>query len=168
MKAFLAVLLVSIFWAPCFSSAKISSKGEIEINQFFLDLTQSLNQKNPDLIAALFKVDGELITLAGGIYKGRNEIKSLFGESFAGPFKDVSYEHFVQFIRFTDTHHVIVDGVWKIANPDSSKNSCGLFVFNLSKVNGSWKIDLSYSSEPRQGHTAEHGRTVSWTEICKK
>jgi len=168
MKAFLAVLLVSAFLTPCFSKAKVSLKSEAEINQFFLDLTQSLDQKNPDMVAALFKADGELITLAGGIYKGQNEIKSLFAESFAGPFKDSTYEHFVQFIRFTDSHHAIVDGVWKITNPDLSKNSCGIFVYNLSKLNGSWKINLSYSSEPRQGHTAEHGRIVSWTEICKK
>ena len=50
---------------------------------------------------------GELITLAGGIYKGRQEIESLFSEAFLAPYKD-------------------------------------------------------------EGHTAEHGRSLSWVRTCKE
>jgi uncharacterized protein (TIGR02246 family) len=167
MKLF-AAFLITAFFAPVFSPASNSSKAESEIEQFFVTLTKSLNQKNPQAVADLFKEDGELISLAGGIYKGRKEISDLFEESFAGPFQKATYLHFVQYIRFTDANHVVVDGVWKVTDSESTKNSCGLFIYNLAKQNGVWEIALSYSSQPRQGHTSEQGRTISWVELCKE
>lgn len=140
-----------------------------EISQFFDDLVLALNSKQSEVIANSFSVQGELISLAGGIYKGSKEIQSFFDEGFAGPYKNAKFENYIQFVRFIDSSHAVVDGVWKVIGANiPNYPSCGIFLFNLSKQNGQWKADMFYSSVPREGHTSEHGRTVSWTKICKE
>lgn len=143
--------------------------GSKEIDLFFEDLTKSMNAKSATLIANAFSTDGEIISLAGGIYKGQSEIRLFFDEGFKGPHQTAQFENYVQYIRFPDSTHAVVDGVWKVNNAIiPNYPSCGIFLINHSKQNDQWKADMFYSSVPREGHTAEHGRILSWKKICKE
>jgi uncharacterized protein (TIGR02246 family) len=140
-----------------------------EVTLFFTDLTHALNSRDLPAIGNSWSERGEAVTLAGGVYKGRKEIQALFGEAFNGPYKEARYEYFVQYVRPDGDHKATVDGVWKISNGGPpGYPACGIFLSTLSKSAGAWRIDVSYSSVPRPGHTADHGRTLSWKKICNE
>lgn len=166
MKKYFANLLV-VFVLPLNSLA--ISPDTKDINLFFDGLTQAMNIKNASLVADSFSSSGELISLAGGIFKGQAEIQAFFDEGFKGPYKKAQFENHLQYIRFQDSEHAVVDGVWKVIGTSiPNYPSCGIFLFNLSKQNGQWKADMFYSTVPREGRKAEHGRILSWTKICKE
>jgi uncharacterized protein (TIGR02246 family) len=138
-----------------------------DIDLFFDDITKAMNAKSADSVADAFSSQGEVISLAGGIFKGSVEIRSFFEEGFKGPYKTAQFENYIQYVRFQDPDHAVVDGVWKVIGASiPNYPSCGIFLVNLSKQSGRWKSDMFYSAVPEQGHTSEHGRTLSWTKIC--
>lgn len=152
-----------------FSIQGRASAATQEIEIFFNELTSSLNSGKAALVADSFREQAELISLAGGIFKGQREIAAFFDEGFQGPYKTGQFENYIQYIRFPGVDSAVVDGIWKIKGAQLTKSpSCGIFLVHLSKRNAQWKIDLFYSSVPREGHTSEHGRTLSWTKICKE
>ena len=140
-----------------------------EVVLFFSNFANTLNSRDVNAIGNAWSEQGETVTLAGGIYRGRKEIRNLFSEGFVGPYKDAKYEYFVQYVRPDGENKVTVDGVWRVSNGSQPNYpSCGIFLSTLSKSEGAWKMDMSYSSVPRSGHTAEHGRVLSWKKICNQ
>ncbi len=149
------------------SSNSFGSSGD-EIRNFFIQTTANLNRQDLAEIAEGWTEKGELVSLAGGIFSGKNEIKGFFQEAFNGPYKQATFENLIQYIRLNGSDRATVDGVWKIKGGPANYPACGIFVYNLVKEKGAWKIEFANSSVPRQGHTAEHGRTLSWVKACKE
>lgn len=163
------LLFFLVFSLTSFANAQETLTPKDEIQNFLTGLANSMNARDVDQVLSAWNEDGEMITLAGGIYKGKQDLKTLFAESFSNPYKNAKYELLVQFVRFKGSDAAVVDGIWKTKNAGPADYpSCGIFLYNLSKKAGKWKIDLSYSSVPRQGHTAEHGRNLSWVKVCKE
>ncbi len=166
MKSFVKTLLLIFLFS---TNSIASTPGAKEIYLFFENLTTSMNAKDADFVTNAFSTQGEVISLAGGNFKGQKEIQTFFDEGFKGLYKNAQFENYVQYIRFQDSTHAVVDGVWKIKGTKvPNYPSCGIFLINLSKQQNQWKADIFYSSVPRVGHTAEHGRILSWTKICKE
>jgi uncharacterized protein (TIGR02246 family) len=139
-----------------------------DIRNFFSQTTADLNRQDLDAIAEAWSDKGELLSLAGGMFVGKNEIKNFYREAFMGPYKMASFENLIQYIRFDGAHRATVDGVWKIKNGPANYPACGIYVYNLVREKGAWKIAFANASVPREGHTAEHGRTLSWVKACRE
>ncbi|MDC1175419.1 hypothetical protein OAT67_08475 [Bacteriovoracaceae bacterium] len=140
---------------------------DLEIRGFFIDYVQSINNREYSVISEAWNIDGELITLAGGIYKGRDEIKHLYKKGLESSYKGATFHYVINYIRGQTEDFAIVDGIWKVTGGGPiNYPSCGIFLYNLSRRNGTWGIDMAYSSVPRRGHTREHGRIISWTKVC--
>lgn len=165
MRKLIAGILFSVTFA-LYLFTNASDSSENEIRAFFTNLTYSLNHQDVQSIGNAWSEAGEAITLAGGIYKGPQEISNLFAEAFAGPYKNAKYENHIHNIRLYGQLHAVVDGVWTTDNGPKNYPDCGLFLYILTKRNGTWKIDMASASVPNQGHTAEHGRNMSWIQIC--
>ena len=161
----LAIVILVIQMLMLLGAPSAKANNFEEVNQFFANLTDALNAQDLDRVTASWFDDGELFTLAGGIIKGRDNIRQSFIEAFNGPFKNAKYQYLVQYVRFNGKT-ATVDGIWKTQNGPANYPSCGIFLGNLIKKDGHWKIQLSYSTVPKTGHTSEIGRTLSWTKIC--
>jgi uncharacterized protein (TIGR02246 family) len=166
MKNFFSIFLLIAFHA---NQALASHHNSREIDQFIEELTQAMNTKDAPLVADSFARKGEVISLAGGIFKGQNQIQQFFAEGFKGPYQNAQFKNYVQYIRFEDATHAVVDGVWKITGANMANHpNCGIFLVTLSKQSAKWKANMFYSSIPRDGHTAEHGRILSWKKVCSQ
>jgi uncharacterized protein (TIGR02246 family) len=156
-----------IVWLLLAKFAAADQASTQQINQLFVNLNGAFALRSADQVASLWLEQGELITLAGGVLKGRESIKESFAEAFGGPYKAASFQYLVQYVRFVG-NIAVVDGIWKVTNGPQNYPSCGIFLDNLVSEGGTWKIEMSYSSVPKTGHTAEVGRTLSWTKLCKQ
>lgn len=140
-----------------------------EIQTSLNSVAEAMNNRNLEAVLSTWTKDGEMITLAGGIYNGKDELQKLFSETFANPYKQAKYQLLVNSVRADGASRVIVDGIWKTENAGSANYpTCGIFLYHFKKQSGAWKVELASSSVPRQGHTAEHGRKLSWVKACKE
>jgi hypothetical protein len=143
MKIFFYIVLVTLYSSVSFSSS-VQQDQEIEI--FVNELTEAMNSHDIDSVMLKWSSNGEMITLAGGIVKGHNSLKQLFAESFA------KYLFLTQYVRFNGVSEVTVDGVWKTSQSGPPNYpDCGIFLYQLIKVNNKWEIKIAYSSVPREG-----------------
>jgi uncharacterized protein (TIGR02246 family) len=153
--------------AALFVSSVSFASTEDEIRNFFAQTTAALNLHDLDAIAGAWTEKGELVSLAGGIYAGRGDIRSFFQDAFANSYAHAAFENLLQYVRVSGETRATVDGVWKIKGGPANYPGCGIFVYNLVKENAGWKIEFANSSVPRPGHSAEHGRMLSWIRACQ-
>jgi len=163
-KNFLALFLILAF--PLYSKATTAEK---EITGVISSLAKSMNEKNIESVMDAWMDDGEKFTLAGGIYRGKTQLRELYYETFSNPFQNARYDFVIQYIRLNDQDNAVVDGVWKTyeAGPPSYP-ACGIFLFHLIRSKLGWKLKLSMATVPRLGHTANHGRSLSWIKTCSE
>src|SRR5258708_6392673 len=87
MHQFKILILSLLFIAGIANTAAAAAAvmpNDIEIQVLFDSLATNLNRQDLNRLVNLWSYNGEIITLAGGIYHGQNEIRNLFIDNFSG------------------------------------------------------------------------------------
>jgi ketosteroid isomerase-like protein len=163
--------LIGILGCLGISSFAYSSTGSSsQIAEFMSAMTEAYNSGDHKKISEMYSSDGQMFTLAGGIYRnnetassGLSELQQFLKDVFDN--FSISSESIVHEIRFVGGDVAIVDTVSKVSQ--SGQATCGISIFTLVKVQQEWKIKTSTPMVPNPGHTKDHGRRISWYDYCK-
>ena len=159
----LAILIGIFVLQSCESRGSV----EEEITELMQNYVSAINARDYARIGGFWHERGELISLAGGIFRGPREIQGMYEKGLPRAYVGATFHYFVHYVREITSDVAVVDGVWKVTGGGpAGYPACGIFLYTLSYREGRWGIEVAEASVPRRGHTREHGRRSSWTEIC--
>ncbi len=161
-----------IGFLSCLSISPIAFSATNSSNQIELlmsELTDAYNTGDHQKISKMYTKDGQMFTLAGGIYRnnvtassGLTELQQFLKDVFDNV--SISSDSIVHEIRLVGVNVAIVDTVSKVSQ--NGTITCGISIFTLVKVRQDWKIKTSTPIIPNPGHTKDHGRKISWYNYC--
>lgn len=162
-KTIICFMLTMIFIVSFISPANSDDSIDQDRNEIFnlwKQFEKTYNSGDAKALSDLWLADGDLFSLSGGIFRGKEEIEAFFKESLTSSYKESTFKLKIDSIRNVKADVVVVDGTWQVlgdALPQGYPTQ-GIYTQVLIKNDGKWKIFSARPSIPLQGHTRNHGR----------
>ena len=161
-KAIIFLLVTMIFTVSfiCQADSNDFIDQDREIQFLWEQFEKAYDSGDARAIANLWLADGDLFSLSGGIFRGREEIETFFKESLKNSYKGSTFDLKIDSIKKVKADVVVVDGTWQILGDALPQDypSQGIYTQVLIKSDGKWKILSARPSVPLRGHTRNHGR----------
>ncbi len=131
-----------------------------KIQSLWKQFEQIYNNADGKLLANLWLENGDLFSLSGGVFRGKEEIEGFFVKAFSKNYKGSTFKMNINSIRNIKPDVAVVDGSWEVIGESLPKGypTRGIYTQVLIKQNNEWKILLARPSVPLQGHTRNYGR----------
>ncbi len=160
-KISILIFLALILSFNSFASS-LPASDEKAIRAVWKDFEVAYNRNDVKKLSSLWFENGDLFTLSGGIFRGRDEIAGFFSETLSKNYKNSKFELVIDQIRKIKEDVAIVDGSWKVSGKGLPKGYKvnGIYTQILMKSNNKWLIVAARPSIPLKGHTRNHGRKI--------
>lgn len=155
----LSIAITFILSFNLFAGSAATSENNA-IHKLWNDFESAYNSGDAAAIASLWVKDGDLFTLSGGIFKGRDEIAKFFSKSLSVNYKGSKFKLTIDQIRKLQEDVAVVDGIWEVTGQGLPKNypTKGIYTQVLIRSENKWWIVAARPSIPLKGHTRNHGR----------
>jgi len=155
--------LLPVIFAGLFASASAQPQSEESAIRNLLEAYEAaFNSGDPAALAQLWDKEGDLISLAGGIFRGQEEIAAFFSEALSKNYSGSRFRLGIDFMRFLGNDVAVVDGTWNItgnALPQGYPSS-GIYTQVIVRTDDGWRILAARPGVPLRGHTRQHGRKL--------
>ncbi len=144
-----------------FSVAQPTS-DEVSIQKLWKDYETAYNSGDAAALALLWDKDGDLFSLSGGIFTGREEIRAFFSQALSKNYKGSQFHLSIDKVRMLGDNAAVVDGTWGITGDTLPQGypSSGIYTQVLVRTERDWRIVVARPSVPLRGHTRRHGREI--------
>ncbi len=166
-------LCVPFVFILILSSYQIAGSSDTSDQQSIHNLLKeyetAYNEGDAETISLLWASDGDLFSLSGGIFRGRDEVMTFFSKALSRNYKGSKFQMTVDQIRKLEKDIAVVDGRWEVIGKGLPKNypTFGIFTKVLLRSNNQWRIVAARPSVPLGGHTRDHGRKKPTTETME-
>ena len=161
--------MVNIIWAGLIPAILVGAlsfaraqpaSDEAAIIKLWKDIADAYNSGDAPALAQFWDKDGDLFSLSGGIFTGREEIRAFFSEALSKSYKGSRFQLTIDKIRMLGDSTAVVDGTWNITGETLPQGypSSGMYTQVLVRTKGDWLIVVARPSVPLRGHTRRHGR----------
>ena len=138
------------------------TSNEVAIQKLWKDYATAYNSGDAAALALLWEKDGDLFSLSGGIFTGREEIRTFFSQALSKNYKGSQFHLTIDKVRMLGDNSAVVDGTWSITGDTLPQKypSSGIYTQVLVRTKGDWRIVVARPSVPLRGHTRRHGRKI--------
>jgi uncharacterized protein (TIGR02246 family) len=129
------------------------------VEELLAELSERWSRGDSAGIADLWVADGDVVTMAGGILRGKSSIRGFFAESIAAK-PGSRFQTKLDAVRRLRSDIAIADGRWRLVSPDASakRPEEGVYAMVLSRSGRSWRVVSLRMSVTSGGHTRGIGR----------
>ncbi len=164
------ILALIVFYNSNLFADSPPTSEELSIHKLWKEYEAAYNAGNAEAISSLWVKDGDLFSLSGGIFNGRDEIATFFSKALSKNYKGSKFKLSIDQIRRLEENIAVVDGSWKITGEGLPKvyPASGIYTQVLLRSNNKWQIVAARPSVPLGGHSRHHGRKRPTTENLEK